>query len=62
MKVFCFCLSAFLILAALALPASADVIWGPAVAVMVALRYWYVIGLVLLVVIVTILLIRKLKK
>ena len=42
--------------------ASADVIAGPVVAVMVAIRYWYVVLLVALLIVVTVILIRKLKK
>ena len=42
--------------------ASADVIAGPAVALIIAIRYWYVVLLVALLIVVTIILIRKLKK
>ena len=42
--------------------ASADVIAGPVVAVMVAIRYWYVVLLVAALIIATVILIRKLKK
>ena len=42
--------------------ASADVIAGPVVAVMVAIRYWYVVLLVALLIVATVILIRKLKK
>lgn len=55
----------FLVLAmmtALTMTASADVIWGPVVYVAWAIRYWYVILLVAAVVVVTAILIRKLKK
>ena len=42
--------------------ASADVIAGPVVALMVAIRYWYVVLLVAVLIAVTVILIRKLKK
>ena len=45
-----------------ATPAAADVIWGPAMAVFLAIHYWYVTLLVIAVVIVTIIMIIKIKK
>lgn len=55
-------LLALLFVVTLTVTASADVIWGPVVYVAWALRYWYVILLVAAVVVVTAILIRKLKK
>ena len=42
--------------------AAADVIFGPTMAIFVAIRYWYVTLLVIAVIVVTIILIKKLKK
>ena len=42
--------------------ASADVIFGPAMALVLAIHYWYVTLLVIAVIVVTIILIKRLKK
>jgi len=42
--------------------ASADVIFGPAMALVLAIHYWYVTLLVIAVIVVTIILIKKLKQ
>lgn len=42
--------------------ASADVIRGPGMAVILAIHYWYISLLVIALIVVTILLIKKLKK
>ena len=42
--------------------ASADVMWGPGMAVILAIHYWYITLLVIALIIVTIILIKRLKK
>ena len=42
--------------------ASADVIFGPAMALVLAIHYWYVTLLVIAVIVLTIILIKRLKK
>lgn len=42
--------------------ASADVMWGPAMAAVLAIHYWYITLLIIAVIVVTILLIQRLKK
>ena len=42
--------------------ASADVMWGPGMVAILAIHYWYITLLIIALIVVTIILIRKLKK
>ena len=42
--------------------ASADVMWGPGMIVILAIHYWYITLLVIALIVITIILIKRLKK